>query len=36
MAKDKTFQKLITRPGGQTSNISPASPGSPETIVNPA
>ena len=36
MAKDKTFQKLITRPEGQTSNISPASPGSPETIVNPA
>lgn len=36
MAKDKTFQKLITRPEGQTSNISQASPGSPETIVNPA
>ena len=36
MAQDKTFQKLITRPEGQTSNISPASPGSPETIVNPA
>ena len=36
MAKDKTFQKLITRPEGQTSNISPASPGSPEIIVNPA
>ena len=36
MAKDKTFQELITRPEGQTSNISPASPGSPETIVNPA
>jgi len=36
MAKDKTFQKLITRPEGQTSNISPDSPGSPETIVNPA
>lgn len=36
MAKDKTLQKLITRPEGQTSNISQASPGSPETIVNPA
>ena len=36
MAKDKTFQKLITRPEGQTSNISPVSPVSPETIVNPA
>ena len=36
MTKDKTFQKLITRPEGQTLNISPASPGSPETIVNPA
>ena len=36
MAKDKTFQKLITRPEGQTSNTSPVSPVSPETIVNPA
>ena len=36
MTKDKTFQKLITRPEGQTSNISPVSPVSPETIVNPA
>ena len=36
MTKDKTFQKLIIRPEGQTSNTSPASPGSPETIVNPA
>ena len=36
MTKDKTFQKLITRPEGQTSNTSPASSGSPETIVNPA
>lgn len=36
MTKDKTFQKLITRPEGQTTNISPASPSSPETIVNPA
>ena len=36
MTKDKTFQKLITRPEGQTSNISPVSRVSPETIVNPA
>ena len=36
MTEDKTFQKLITRPEGQTTNISPASPSSPETIVNPA
>lgn len=36
MTKDKTFQKLITRPEGQTSNTSPVSSGSPETIVNPA
>ena len=36
MAQDKTFQKLITRPEGQTSNTSPVSPVSPETIVNPA
>lgn len=36
MAKDKTFQKLITRPEEQISNTSPVSPVSPETIVNPA
>ena len=36
MTKDKTFQKLITRPEGQILNTSPVSPVSPETIVNPA
>ena len=36
MAKDKTFQKLITRPEEQISNTSPVSPVSPETMVNPA
>ena len=36
MTKDKTFQKLITRPEEQISNTSPVSPVSPETIVNPA
>ena len=36
MTKNKTFQKLITRPEEQISNTSPVSPVSPETMVNPA
>lgn len=36
MTKNKTFQKLITRPEEQISNTSPVLPVSPETMVNPA